>query len=276
MSTRRTPSGRFCEPLCADAFMGYIKNQYSAYSPDMVRGEDPPDYWLTIGAKRYAVEVTSLARLVPEQPAPIDVREYQPRVSGLCKYIERLAIKGGILRGLYALFVYGSPPIPKACPKDHTVKRALKYIENTRNEDESQEMAIYENRADRIEVKKVGLVGRFVSPDKNDAVVPWPPMAFEHCTGNEGLSELRLAVSRKAKAKSLQTVKRQPQCDGIVLLVYSIHDLVGPSGFKAAAAKISPNINFFDAVYLIQVGAASDPSQRFENVCCLHGKIAVT
>lgn len=114
------------ELLCIKGLAEYLKDKihcddfFWTSEPD-----DPPDFWLTIGSIKYAVEVTSITKNA----------DYFPHCKRLAKDIERQAIERGYLSGSYILDILANPDIPKTDSKDwkEIVEKALMYINQTMN-----------------------------------------------------------------------------------------------------------------------------------------------
>lgn len=118
--------------------------------------EDPPDYWLHLGDKRYAVEVTSIAEKHPHAENQSMIT-YGKTVSKLCTDMTREAVRTGILNGLYILIIKGHPEIRPNRMQMQIQKNILAYVKQTEAAENADTADIFEDVAGQIQILKHGL-----------------------------------------------------------------------------------------------------------------------
>lgn len=254
------PSGRRFERPDIECLMQHLRRQLGDESIHASRGEDPPDFWLTVADTRYAVEVTSVADVVKDVDG--DVRRYYPECQKLAQRIEKEA--GDNLAGFYALQIYGNPIIPNGRQARGLIEQAICYIRRTRDDEEAQGERLFADRADTIEIQKVGPCLRVLYPEMPGGVRLWPSPGFCFCSASDGLPELCRAIRDKLK------LARKLPPHRTILLIHSCCNRNFWPEFKQAASYLKKEIGLFHSVFLIQETLSPDMDQREIVPHCLH------
>ncbi|MCL5957998.1 MAG: hypothetical protein M1358_01560, partial [Chloroflexi bacterium] len=86
------------EELCKKCFDRYLVDSLGLRSRAWREGEDPPDYYLILGDRGFAVEVTNLIGELHTASGSISDEGYSAAVRKITKTIKSRAIEQGILR----------------------------------------------------------------------------------------------------------------------------------------------------------------------------------
>ncbi len=146
------------EELCRSMFdvhlLTLFEREEIKWTP-VERRDEPPDFYLELAGNKYAVEVTSLIEKmrtgakgeVPYLSALFPLKELVDRVSDRAK-------QGGHLHGGY-LVVFKEPFENFAKIKNRLETDLLAYIMNSKNENSSPELTIYEKHGQKCTITKV-------------------------------------------------------------------------------------------------------------------------
>ena len=96
--------GKGAEETCAQIFEQYLKEHFAVHSIVWEEGDEPPDRYMLVQDRRYAVEVTTLVASLPlacnsKRPLP-GIHAIHDR---LVEETERIALERGILDGAYSV-----------------------------------------------------------------------------------------------------------------------------------------------------------------------------
>jgi len=83
------------EEFCRDEFDRWLKGQYPKTSVSWQDGSEPPDFWLILNSKKYAVEVT---RIVDEYDRTVTASLWR-----IVDNAEKMARDLGVLSGIYVI-----------------------------------------------------------------------------------------------------------------------------------------------------------------------------
>ena len=127
------------EQFCADSFDRFLAHRLGIASrvwEPVSRGQDPPDFFLTIDQENFAVEVTSteVMRGVSFGEGQIQEETYEHSHTQFIKDVEAAARNAGILKGAYAIS-FGRP---MAISRFRQIRRyaqgqLLQYLERTQH-----------------------------------------------------------------------------------------------------------------------------------------------
>lgn len=137
--------GREGEDPCVQLFRRYLEKRLDAENvvlEKVAMGEDPPDYFMLVQNRRYAVEITTLIASIPlkastSRPLP-EIHEIHTR---LIKKIEKSAYDQGILDGAYSV-CYGESIIDHPELECHVFDFVLDFMRSTRGIDRSDPMML--------------------------------------------------------------------------------------------------------------------------------------
>jgi len=100
------------ETLCANSVIEWLHKRLPSKSISCRPEEnDPPDYWLQIDSKTFALEITSVVEKVEGNNGPLEAITWENLWKNLTKKIEDEAVADGILDGSYHVYVIRNPPL---------------------------------------------------------------------------------------------------------------------------------------------------------------------
>lgn len=92
------------EEHCKEMFNSYLKERLGFTEIKFIEGDEPPDYYLEIHGKKYAVEVTTIeAQEEIDNEKPLTRSSVDNSYRDLAKQVEKLAIEADILNGFYLI-----------------------------------------------------------------------------------------------------------------------------------------------------------------------------
>ena len=95
------------EEFCKQCFDGYLRERLGL-STQWRLGNEPPDYYLTVGGRTFAVEITQVfGQVTTEAEESMGDEEYEASMETLCESIRRAAIAEGMLNGFYLIQFVG-------------------------------------------------------------------------------------------------------------------------------------------------------------------------
>ena len=113
------------EQVSVDSLVHYLQRKCGCQEVQwQEEPKDPPDFWITISGKKYAVEVTSIT-LEPDN-------SYDDHCQKLAAKIQQISKSKNILKSNYELQVMERPNIPKSRSWKHLVSKATDYLEQTK------------------------------------------------------------------------------------------------------------------------------------------------
>jgi hypothetical protein len=182
--------------------------------------EDPPDYWLTVGERRFAVEITSIVK----------DHGYAARCSELHDAIKTQADSDGSAPGTYAVEVFRCPDIPRRGTKEwkNLVAAAASSIGELVGSVPGSESRILHDATGHIAVSKCSDEGRSVG------LLRVPEAKWEE-EAKEELSQL-LGQAVGKKFESLQKRGVLAVCPDVILVFY---DAYGYGTIETAARALS-------------------------------------
>jgi len=217
-----------------NCFEDYLKHQIGCREIQAKREpNDPPDFWLEVNGKKFAVEVTSLAKDVG----------YFPRCKKLAKAIETKAIENGWLCGQYILKILSKPEIPKpnSAAWREVVEGGLKYIHHTINLSRADERILQRDSKGMLSIEK---------HTKNESIyiaVVLSSAKFEGPIKDELKEIIQEAISMKRnKLKVISSY-----CPEIILLLYDAYIYADITDVSKAFKGIE-GIDWFHSIFWVQ------------------------
>lgn len=230
--------GKEEESLCMKCFVTHMEKQLGLQNIEYDRGQDPPDFWCKIKAKKYAVEVTRIVNKldkIPGRSGSIDSAMYRDWLQKLAEKIEKKAKEALCLRGAYVLSIIHTPNIPR---KDQdVVSEAVEYICKTKTLPNEPEKTLLRDQGGKINIIKLN--------NNKDYVTHGSILAK-----SEGKIKLDLntylehSISDKIKKLISPSI---PKYDGTVLLIYDQYKFVDYEEFP----KTVKFMEFFHSVFLV-------------------------
>lgn len=134
-------------------FDKYLEVNYPGIARNWEEPEiDPPDWFLTLGNKRFAVEATSITDLINIGHSIVPSPAINFALSDFVDELETRAKERGILSGGYFVAL---APIPNLHEhKEELLSRFLQYIEDTQNDSSPEELSLGYIRHNNISISK--------------------------------------------------------------------------------------------------------------------------
>ncbi len=213
-----------------------------AKSPRLARewapGPDPPDLYLTLGAERFAVEVSALVEFVQTDRGKIPEATYNHATDRLREEIEEEALSRGVLRGAYAMWFDGTAfPDPRS--DRATVKAAaLRYVRGTHDAERAPEVDLLPSEPGIVVICKLCVSETNMVAGEWDGGGGW---------GGEiiALAENALHAKLEEKRGKLRDVP-EPR---ILLLENRLGVAIDPGAFGAFKPK-EEDATFFDGIFV--------------------------
>ncbi len=221
------------ERLCMNCFVDYLKHQIGSREIQAKREpKDPPDYWLKVDGKKFAVEVTSLTKNAG----------YFPRCKRLAKAIETEAKDNGWLCGKYILDILGKPEIPKMNSPAwmEIVKESLNYIDQTMNLSGADKRILKRDSKGVLGMEKLSNNGAYVAMLGSNAKF-----------GGQIQEELREIIQEAISMKRSIFQGFLSHCPEIILLFYDAY-IYADIMDVCRAFKDIEGIDWFHSIYWVQ------------------------
>lgn len=191
---------------------------------------DPPDFWLTHGEQRRAVEVT---KIIHERDRNISQAQW-----GLVYQAEREAMEAGILSGRYVV-AFRDPWVERRQKSDFK-QHVLEFVKRTRNEERTTRNEVVIRGKSLGDIEKYAATGAKIYPfggglnalggyvdDLRDQLLP--------------------ILDRAIKAKARKMAAYQPAS----LVLYDLYWLADISVFTACVRAV-PEARYFKDIYVVQ------------------------
>ncbi|RIK99937.1 MAG: hypothetical protein DCC71_19655 [Proteobacteria bacterium] len=205
-------------------------------------GSEPPDFFLQIGATRFAIEVSAMVDFIGAGKSTLPEPTYYRSTQKLVKDIEAEALARGVLKGLYVIWFDGALPEPR---RDARCIRAgaLAYITETQTGRRADQIDLLPDAAGLVSIKKVGDSAPLVSGGWNGDA-KWESQIINN-------SHRKLGEKMDEKARKLAALT-----DPRILLVENALSL-GPAVPNAFATYDMPvgHSTFFDGVFVLSRNA---------------------
>lgn len=195
------------EVVCLDALAYHLKEKCGCNSVKVMREkDDPPDFWINIDKKCYAVEVMSI---VKEQ-------DYRATLNNLANEVCRDAKNQGIINGTYVLDITRHPNIPRRNSSEwkDLISKALSFIKRTFSDEPGEAQILLKNNNGIVEIEKWKATGSSIGIIITDA-------KFE----GEVIQEMRCLLQKAVTTKRVKLEKKKvPQkCPQIILALYDAY-----------------------------------------------------
>lgn len=205
-------------------------------------GNDPPDYYLTLGNQKYAVEVTSTSPVIGK--SNILQETYESTHIEIVEEIRDEAQKRGILSGIYALGIYD--PLTDTDLKFKRIKKifiseALQIIENLSQQPIGSQRYIEHNYHVMGDIIKVG--------DEDNDIGHVLDMQTEWTESPQFFTKLTLLLQSPISSKKKKLVEKSEYYPAI-LLILNTYGLASSQDYKKVVRNIS-DISFFHTVFLV-------------------------
>jgi len=248
------------EEFCAEAFDRFLVENFGAR--DMLwthvpRGQDPPDFYLTMGLDRYAVEVTSTEVMRDVAVGAGQIREgtYMDSHRALVGELECLARESHVLSGRYIVRFrcpLSSPPTQFSRIKGVVFKHLLDFIASTQAVSSTPQEAVFYKKKAVCWVHKLD--------NCSDRVLP----VFQHAGWPESpefLDDVTRILHHALSWKRCKIEKGEVDLP-VILLLLNTHLLAEVASYQQCIDRVAER-EFFHSVFLVM----DDGS-----VHCLHSR----
>jgi len=227
------------EEFCKAQFDEFIKSSLepnSIYWEDVPQKEEPPDYYLYLDNRKYAVEVTTLMEKKSVGEAELPLFAILGTLSRIVKDIERRALFQGILKGAY-IIDFSLPITDLSRIRERLKKELLEYIKTTKSKTSAPEKTIFKHNRQRCTIEKkhdkkdyVGMMGPHDAKWERDIII-------EAC----GLIQERI----NEKFRLLSGIQNKK-----ILLLYNAYGFAEQEIFRACLDELT-HLDFFHMIFII-------------------------
>jgi len=117
------------------------------------QANEPPNYYLELNHRRFAVEVTSLHEVVDIAPNPLTATGFVAASKRFVEMIEQVAHNQGILHGAYVITI--KPLNNFAQIKELIMERILDYLRATKSLSSAREQIVFEQNHHTFSIQKM-------------------------------------------------------------------------------------------------------------------------
>ena len=234
------------EDLCIRCLTDHLRSLCNSNDIKFVpvdQKEQPPDYWITVQERTFAVEVTSITI---ETSVGYDAQ---------CKHfeasVEAEAKRNGLLSGTYVLTVERYPSLPKRGSQQWTqwVNGAVIYMKTTRNSHQDNGIYLTDSSVGSIRVSKIGAQGDLVA-----LVGPVSGLIARQgiVADMARLMQNAIVIKRKKLLKKDHDILKH--CAGAVLLFYDAYGPTEASHALSGFNKCGFMLGFIPSLLCLQFG----------------------
>src|SRR5258705_3659065 len=209
------------EQFAKEAFSRFLAGRHSA-PPEWEPGSEPPDFWLNLGGRRLAVEVTQLMEWLDVGPPALTTLGANVSLTRTIQQLRLQAQAAGLLRGFYHIHVCPLPDLRRILPDLQT--RLFAYLQDTAADSAAERRELWRGRyGQRWMVEKVHA--------NSDALAESMSLGSAKLEGEvrEELS-LLLSTSLADKREKVRAIREEV----IMLLVDAYHYADGVDWLRAA------------------------------------------
>jgi hypothetical protein len=223
---------RSYEEICRESFDLFLSINYSAIEvswTEVVQEDEPPDWYIEFGEKKYAVEATSLVDQLPELGPKISSTSVSFSLHNLVKEVEEIARLEAILNGAYLIEL---APIPNFNQHREWFRDAfVQYIRETCDMPE----------ADRKEFGKIGHSNVSIVKFKSERTYVSEMISFGTKSGHDISCELKEMVTTAVEKKA-QLLKNI--ANPIILLLLDSYGYSEKRDWHDAISRIEIPLSF--------------------------------
>ncbi len=228
------------EELCRRCFDRYLVDRLGLQPISWREGEDPPEYYLVVECRKFAVEVTTLVGEIKTGSKSIADIEYVAALRKLAKRIQAVAIQRGILRGTYGILFNG--PFDRLGRISSLIEsQALNYIRDTQNLSEAPSCTIFKQGDRTCSIQKIKS-----SPDKIgygiNALPDWGKWEGDILT--EACHVLQKAISQKKEKLEHITLPK-------ILLLLDQYSFAEPHIYKQCIEGLNL-LECFHSIFIVK------------------------
>lgn len=226
------------EEFCKCCFDNYINDEAISVKKRWECGDEPPDYYLKLRNKKYAVEITTIIVKKTKFNKNLSDIGYVEGRDRLVKKIEKESHKQGILNGEYVMGI-GGPFKDFKKARREIENKALRYILNTQNVGKAPNETIFKNGYATCFIEKISKDSNIICAgyNSNDWFKWKSEVLIEAC---KLLQEV--INNKKERLKEINLPK--------ILLLRHHYPLANADIYKQYKDKIK-NLNFFHSVFVV-------------------------
>jgi hypothetical protein len=221
--------------------------------PTWEPGSEPPDYWVHIAGRRFAVEVTQIMESLKVGSITLTERGANAALRRVVQQFETLARDAGLLRGFYHIHV--CPVSDYRTARAELQARLFAYLEETAHVQAAEQRELWRGRhGQRWTIQKLH--------ERTDDLAESMSLGGAKWKG-EVQEELRALLSSRLKEKAVKSERLKE--DVILLLIDAYHYGDSVEWLQAARMLDTSRFHTVARVYLeyqCHVLATSDPTWR--------------
>jgi hypothetical protein len=233
------------EEYCKTSFDRYLKKIVPASTilwEDVEQKNEPPDYFLSVDKKIYAVEVTILMQKVDvgaKEDLPIGiVRDLLRKF--VAEEVESVAKKDGLLKGSY-LVSFSKPIIDFVNIKSTIQSKLLSYISATQAQSSDSPRVVYERGRQKCYIEKM-------HNEENKVIMGGPVVSRWE---DEAFMEVRQLLNDRLKEKQYRLRNINfPK----ILLLHNKYHFTGVEVYKACISMVS-SLHAFHTIFIVERGS---------------------
>ena len=229
------------EIICQRSFDRYLTSRFKSSIIEWSDGAEPPDFYLTLDAKRYAVEVTALIEQIKLGPEEVSINSISNSLWRMVDEAEREAAIRGALNGCY--IVYLLEPIEKlAKRKSLIIQWILDYVVATKTD---------ESYPQKVLLRQGGISCIAITKRASQPSLIVPIDSIDGSDGWEG--DLRATACKLLQtAITVKSQKMSHLALPKILVLLNHFPLVDFDYYSACVPEIT-GINAFSAVFVVGV-----------------------
>jgi hypothetical protein len=218
------------ESVCIDSLVQHLLGLHESLVKIEREPEDPPDFWLSLGCRRFAVEVTSITA--------------DQSYAALCKHLHSLIKKLCIgFPGTYVIDVFRRPDIPKRESKQWKalVAEMTAIIRDMSASLATNEIVVLSDRGGSLSLSKLKPEGSVVG------LMHMPEPKWEGDVQVELSSLLGAAIKRKRER--IAKKHSADQCDGVILALYDAYGFGDLDAARQALSRLQGHEEWLHSIY---------------------------
>ena len=216
------------------------------------RDGPPPDFWMRVGERDFAVEVTRLVEVLRDGRHHLSAIGYWEGLRRLANRVEEKARGQRLLKGIYILSAAQTPTLPPGRNPKAFMEACISYIRDTADKAGPQpDRQVWPPNDDAVRAVRIDIY----KLSDEDASVHIGGHSVPKL-GPEIIQELATLVQRALSVKRRKLDDRgvQGQCEGVVLTFYDSYGFASGHEFRYCV-QAAEDANWFHSIFLVQPAA---------------------
>lgn len=225
------------EKFCKKTFQKFLKNNLNIKNINWEVGNEPPDYYLIINKRKYAVEVTTIMELVSLDNKKFPILTISSALYDFTKEIEQLSSEKDYLNGGY-IILFKKPISNLKEYKDKIKENAINFIKETKEENKTRIYEIFEKIEEEVSIIKL-------TNERNFVDIGGPVRLKWH---GEAMKEVKKILKERIITKSEKLLEIQmPK----ILLLLNQHLFLDLKDYKDLDVDVSYKQRFH-TIFIVQ------------------------